>query len=102
MSVIDLKKEHTLYDESKEGDGGINYQGHGAAFLKKDLSEPLYYLEDLEREEAQAFFEQPMEYHFGECSLAWEFTAKEPMGKGKVAMWFAKYWKNGYYEEPYE
>ena len=24
------------------------------------------------------------------------------MGKGKMAMWFAKYWKNGYYEAPYE
>lgn len=102
MAVIDLKKEHTLYDESKEADGGINYQGHGASFLKKDLSEKLQYCDDLERDEADALFNNYEEYYFGETSLNWEFTSKPPMGKGKVAMWFAKYWKNGYYEEPFE
>lgn len=102
MAIIDLKKEHTLYDESKETDGGINYQGHGAAFLKKDLTEPLQYCDDLDREEVQALFDAHEDYYFGDCSLSWEFTSKPPMGKGKVAMWFAKYWQNGYYEEPYE
>ncbi len=58
MITIDLKKEHKLYDESNEG--GINYQGHGAAFLKKDLSEKLHYCDDLDREEAQAFFDHQM------------------------------------------
>lgn len=100
MITIDLKKEHKLYDESNEG--AINYQGHGAAFLKKDLSEKLHYCDDLDRDEAQAFFDQPDEYYFGECSLNWEFTQKPTMGRGKVAMWFAKYFKNGYYEEPFE
>jgi ABC-type glycerol-3-phosphate transport system substrate-binding protein len=102
MAVIDLKKEHTLYDESKEVDGGINYQGHGASFLKKDLNEKLQYCDDLDRDEADALFNNYEEYYFGDTSLNWEFTSKPPMGKGKVAMWFAKYWKNGYYEEPFE
>ncbi|HSR73993.1 MAG TPA: hypothetical protein VLL31_04050 [Sulfurovum sp.] len=101
MAIIDLKKEHPLYNEN-EADGGINYQGHGAAFLKKDLSEGLQYCEDLDREEAQALFDAHEDYYFGDTSLSWEFTSKLPMGKGKVAMWFAKYWKSGYYEEPYE
>jgi len=102
MQTIDLKTQHTLYDESKGEDGGINYQGHGAAFLKKDLTEKLYYCEDLDRDEVQAFFDQPDTYYFGECSLSSEFTQKPTMGRGKVAMWFAKYFKNGYYEEPFE
>lgn len=101
MAIIDLKKEHTLFDEGNAEDS-INYQGHGAAFLKKDLSEKLHYCEDLERDEAEAFFNDHEAYYFGECSLDWQFTSKLPMGKGKIAMWFAKYWKNGYYEEPFE
>jgi hypothetical protein len=98
MAIIDLKAEHTLYDESKEN-GGINYLGHGAAFLKKDLSEPLQYCEELEREEAEELFLNHEEYDFGECNLEWQFTTKPPMGRGKMMMWFAKFWKNGYYEE---
>jgi len=50
MQVVDLKKEHTLYDDGAEGKG-LNYQGHGMAFLKKDLSEKLFYCEDLDRDE---------------------------------------------------
>jgi hypothetical protein len=100
MSTVSLK-EHSLYNASSQG-GGVNYQGHGLAFLKKDLTEPLSYCEDLEREEAQAFFDDQDAYYFGECSLDWEFTIKPAMGRGKVAMFFAKYWKNGYFEEPFE
>jgi hypothetical protein len=100
MSTITLK-EHTLYDEANEAES-INYQGHGLAFLKKDLSEKLSYCEDLEREEAQAFFNDQDNYYFGECSLDWGFTAKPTMGRGKVSMFFAKYWKNGYFEQPFE
>ena len=101
MAIIDLKKEHTLFDEGN-AEGSINYQGHGDSFLKKDLSEALQYCEDLEREDAEALFNNHEEYYFGEASLDWKFTSKLAMGKGKMAMWFAKYWKNGYYEAPYE
>jgi len=101
MQTVDLKKEHPLYDDGAEGKG-LNYQGHGMAFLKKDLSEKLFYCEDLDRDEAQAFFDQQEEYYFGECNLEEQFTVKPTMGRGKVAMFFAKYWKNGYFEEPFE
>jgi len=100
MAIVDLKKEHTLFDESNP-EASINYQGHGDSFLKKDLSEPLQYCDDLEREDAEAFFNNHEEYYFGEASLDWQFTSKPAMGKGKIAMWFAKYWANGYYEAPY-
>jgi hypothetical protein len=93
--------EHSSYEANAEGKG-INYQGHGLAFLKKDLSEALSYCEDLDREEAQDFFNQSEVYYFGECSLAEVFTPKPTMGRGKIAMFFAKYWKNGYFEEPFE
>lgn len=102
MLTIDLKKEHTLYDENDAPAGGINYQGNGMAFLKKDLSEKLHYCEDLDRDEAQAFFDAQEAYFFGECNLEWQFVQKPTMGRGKVAMFFAKYWKNGYFEEPFE
>lgn len=101
MNEIDLKQEHTLFDEASS-DGGIDYQGYGMAFLKKDLSEKLFYCESLEREEAQALFDQQDTYYFGECSLDWKYTPKPTMGRGKVAMFFAKYWKNGYFEAPFE
>lgn len=101
MLTIDLKKEHSLYDEAN-AEASINYQSHGMAFLKKDLSEKLHYCEDLDREEAQAFFDAQEEYFFGECNGDWQFIQKPTMGRGKVAMFFAKYWKNGYFEEPYE
>jgi len=101
MVTVDLKTEHKLYDESAEL-GGINYQGHGAAFLKNDFSEALFYCEDLDREEIQAFFNKADEYYFGTCNLEWQFTQGETLGRGKQAMWFAKYFKNGYYEEPFE
>ena len=97
MAIVNLKDEHTLYDESKP-EGGINYLGYGAVFLKKDLSEPLQYCEELDREEAEELFDDA-DYYFGECDLEWKFTSKPPMGKGKQLMWFAKFWKNGYYEE---
>jgi len=103
MSItINLKEEHTLYDPNDEKAGGINYEGNGAAFLKKDLSEGLHYCESLDREEVEVFFNQPDDYHFGTATLEWTFTPSPTMGRGKVAMWFAKYFKNGYYEEPYE
>ena len=101
MAVIDLKKDHTLFKEG-EADGGIDYQGHGVAFLKKDLNEKLFYCDDLERDEVEEYFKNHEEYYFGECSLDWKLTSKPPMGRGKIAMWFAKYWKNGYFEEPFE
>ncbi|GEM_PF-2837115 len=101
MAIIDLKKEHSLYDENNQ-EASINYQGHGAAFLKKDLSEPLQYCDDLDRSEADALFNAHETYYFGDASLEWTFASQLPMGKGKIAMWFAKYWKNGYYEAPYE
>ena len=99
MATVDLKTL-TLYNESEDG-GAINYQGHGAAFLKKDLTEKLHYCDDLEKEEAEAFFINHEEYYFGECTLDWKLESKPPMGRGKMAMWFAKYWKNGYYEQPF-
>jgi hypothetical protein len=99
MAVINLK-DIELYSE-EEADGSIDYQGHGVAFLKKDLSEKLLYCDDLEREEVEAFFINHVEYYFGTCSLEWTLESKPPMGRGKIAMWFAKYWKNGYYEEPF-
>jgi len=102
MAIIDLKKEHTLYDASSEPACGIGFEGHGTVFIKKDLTEVLHYCEALEREEVQDFFNQPEEYDFGICSLEWVFTSSPAMGRGKQAMWFAKYFKNGYYEEPYE
>jgi len=100
MAIIDLKAEHTLYDEANP-ESSINYQGHGAAFLKKDLTEKLQYCEDLERDEAEALFNNHEEYHFGDASLDWKYTSALPMGKGKMNMWFAKYWANGYYDAPY-
>lgn len=100
MAIIDLKAEHTLYDEANP-EASINYQGHGAAFLKKDLTEKLQYCEDLERDEAEALFTNHEEYYFGDASLDWKFTSALPMGKGKMNMWFAKYWANGYYDAPY-
>jgi len=102
MITIDLKEKHKLYDASSEPSFGIGYEGHGAAFLKKDLTEALHYCEALDREEVQAFFDQPDEYYFGTCTLECEFTQSPTMGRGKVSMWFAKYFKNGYYEEPFE
>ena len=101
MATIDLKKEHTLFDEANP-ESSINYQGHGDAFLKKDLTEALQYCDDLEREDAEALFNNADEYYFGVASLDWQYTSALPMGKGKQAMWFAKYWKNGYYEAPYD
>ncbi len=101
MLTVDLKKEHKLFDESNDAES-INYQGHGMSFLKKDYSEKLAYCEDLDRDEAQAFFDQPDEYYFGECNLDWEFIQKPTMGRGKVSMFFAKYWKNGYFEQPFD
>lgn len=101
MITVDLKKEHSLYDESKS-DGGIDYQGHGATFLKSDFNEKLFYCEDLDREEIQDFFNKPDEYYFGTCTLEWEFKQGPTLGRGKQAMWFAKYFKSGYYEEPFE
>ena len=100
--VIDLKAEHTLYDENDKETGGIGYANHGTAFLKKDLSEVIHYCEALDRDEVEAFFNQVDDYYFGTVTLDWEFIASPTMGRGKVAMWFAKYFKNGYYEEPYE
>lgn len=101
MITVDLKKEHKLFNEN-EADGAINYQGHGAAFLKNDFSEKLAYCEDLDREEIQEFFNKPDEYYFGTCNLEWQFIQGATLGRGKQAMWFAKYFKNGYYEEPFE
>jgi len=100
MAIVNLKTEHTLFDEANP-ESSINYQGHGAAFLKKDLTEALHYCDDLEKDEAEAFFINHEEYYFGDATLDWEFKSADPMGKGKMAMWFAKYWKNGYYEAPY-
>ncbi len=90
-----------MIDENN-AEASINYQGHGDVFLKQNLSEPLQYCNDLEREDVEAFFNNYAEYYFGEVSLDWQFTSKPAMGKGKIAMWFAKYWKNGYYEAPYD
>ncbi|HIP11673.1 MAG TPA: hypothetical protein EYG73_03040 [Arcobacter sp.] len=101
MLEVDLKKEHKLFDGANENES-INYQGAGMAFLKKDYSEKLAYCEDLDREEAQVFFNQPDDYYFGECSLEWVYTAKPTMGRGKVSMFFAKYYKNGYFDQPFD
>lgn len=101
MITIDLK-EHTLYDEASKPACGIGYQGAGTAFLKADMSEPLHYCEDLDREEVQAFFNEADSYFLGTVTLNWEFIQSPTMGKGKQAMWFAKYFKSGYYEEPFE
>lgn len=100
MAVVNLK-DVASYDEA-QADGNINYQGHGVAFLKKDLSENLQYCDDLDREEVEALFINHQEYYFGTCSLEWTLESKPPMGRGKIAMWFGKYFKNGYYEEPFE
>jgi len=100
MAAIDLKEKHALYNASNEPSFGIGYAGHGMAFLKGDMTEELHYCEALEREEVQAFFDKPDEYLFGTVSLTCEFTTSPALGKGKQAMWFAKYFKNGYFEEP--
>lgn len=100
MAVVNLKNVAEF--KESEADGSINYQGHGAAFLKKDMSEKLHYCDDLDREEINAFFVNHVEYYFGTCSQEWTLESKPPMGRGKIAMWFAKYFKSGYYEEPYE
>ena len=102
MITIDLKSEHTLYDASNEPSFGIGYAGAGTVFIKVDMTEPLQYCEALDREEVQDFFNQPDVYFFGKVSLECEFTQSPTMGRGKQAMWFSKYFKNGYYEEPYE
>jgi len=102
MITIDLKTEHALYDASNEPAFGIAYEGAGAVFLKTDLSEPLQYCEGLDREEVQDFFNQPDDYFFGTVTLECEFTQSPTMGRGKQSMWFAKYFKSGYYEEPFE
>ena len=102
MITIDLKKEHKLYDANNESGFGIGYEGAGTVFLKTDLSEALHYCESLDREEVQDFFNQPEEYFFGTVTLECEFVQSPTMGKGKQAMWFAKYFKSGYYEEPFE
>jgi hypothetical protein len=101
MTTIDLK-EHTLFDANKEPSYGIGYEGAGAAFIKADLSEALQYCEALDREEVQELFNNPNEYFFGKVTLDLEFVQSPALGRGKQAMWFAKYFKNGYYEEPYE
>jgi hypothetical protein len=101
MITIDLK-EHTLYDGATEPAFGINYQGAGTAFLDVDNTEPLQYCEDLDREEVQDLFNKPDEYFFGKVTLNLEFEQSPSLGRGKQAMWFAKYFKSGYYEEPFE
>lgn len=100
MITIDLK-DHTLYDAGNETSGGIGYAGAGTGFLKRDLTEEIQYCEALDRDEVQAFFDQEDEYIFGVVTLGWEFTQSPTMGRGKQSMWFAKYFKNGYYEEPF-
>jgi len=101
MITINLK-EHTLYDASTEPTCGIGYEGAGTAFIKADMTEPLQYCEALDREEVQDFFNKADEYFFGKVTLNWEFIQSPTMGKGKQSMWFAKYFKSGYYEEPFE
>jgi hypothetical protein len=101
MITINLK-EHTLYDANKEPACAIGYEGEGKVFLKSDMTEALHYCEALDREEVQDFFNKPEEYYFGTATLDLGFTQSPTMGKGKQAMWFAKYFKSGYYEEPYE
>jgi len=101
MTVIDLKTTHSLYDASNEPSFSVGFEGHGVAFLKKDLSEVLQYCEVLDREEVEAFFAQPDVYDFGTVSLTCAFTPSPTMGRGKQSMWFGKYFKNGYYEEPF-
>ena len=101
MTTINLK-EHTLYNADAEPSYGIDFAGAGTAFLKADLTEPLQYCETLDREEVQELFNKPDEYFFGKVTLDFEFVQSPSLGKGKQAMWFAKYFKNGYYEEPYE
>ncbi|MCF6244114.1 MAG: hypothetical protein L3J43_03685 [Sulfurovum sp.] len=101
MITINLK-EHTLYDAEAEPSFGIDYAGAGAVFIKADMTEPLQYCEALDREEVQDFFNKPDEYFFGKVSLTLEFTQSPTMGRGKQSMWFAKYFKSGYYEEPFE
>lgn len=100
MITIDLK-EHTLYDAAAKPECGIGYAGAGVGFLKVDMTEPLQYCEALDREEVQEFFDQPDEYYFGTATLDMEFTQSPTMGKGKQSMWFAKYFKSGYFEEPF-
>ena len=102
METIDLKTAHILYDANNEPSFGIGFAGHGTGFLKRDLTEEFQYCEALDREEVQGFFDQPDEYIFGTCSLECVFTQSPTMGRGKQAMWFAKYFKNGYFEEPFE
>jgi len=101
MVTIDLDDVHTLYDESAEPSFGIGYAGAGTVFLKIDLTEELHYCEALDREEVQAFFDQPDDYFFGKVDLDKEFTQSPTMGRGKQSMWFAKYFKSGYYDEPF-
>ncbi len=101
MTTIDLKVKHSNYDANDEPSFGIGFAGADAAFIKADMTEPLQYCEALDREEVQALFDKPNEYFFGKVSLDCEFTLSPTMGKGKQSMWFSKYFKNGYYEEPF-
>lgn len=101
MITLNLR-EHKLYHAATEPSCGIDYAGAGTAFLKADMSEPLQYCEALDREEVQDFFNKPDEYFFGKVTLNWDFEQSPSLGRGKQAMWFAKYFKSGYYEEPFE
>ncbi len=101
MKVINLQDEHKLFNKNSEVDLKVGYHGCGLAFLKKSLDEPLKYCEDLSQGETIKYFNNQNKYYIGKCSC-WEFIPSSAYDSGSIAIFFSKYWKNGYFEEPIE
>lgn len=101
MKVVDLKK-HNNYDKDSQSDGfGIGYRGAGKGFLNTDLCEKTIYCEDISPEIFMTL-SKDNRYEFGMYS-AWEFIPLSEEIRGeKIAMFIAKYYSTGQYDESRE
>ncbi|WP_324171123.1 hypothetical protein [Sulfurimonas sp.] len=72
MKVVNLQKQHKLYNKDSQSDGfGIGYHGSGKGFLNKDLNEKAIYCEDI-KPEIFMTLSNDTRYEFGIFS-SWEF-----------------------------
>ena len=99
MKVIDLQKQHKLYNKDSHSDGfGIGYKGSGKGFLNKNLEEKCIYCEDIEVETFMSLSKDDR-YEFGMFS-SWQFIPlSEDIRGEKIAMFIAKYYSDGHYDE---
>jgi len=96
--VIDLQKEHKKFDEKSSNDGfGVGYHGCGRGFLNKDLNEKAIYCSDISTELFMTLANDNR-YWFGEFS-SWEFIPTEEIVGSKIAMFIAKYYSTGEYDD---